>query len=118
VPLFTLSNAVTSRYTRNPPRRSCELALSSARSPPAGTKDCFYPSVSELETARLLLRRWRNEDLASYARICADPEVMRYLSGTMTRDQAAQQMEDRREWGADGSPSSVGELPRSMHSGE
>jgi RimJ/RimL family protein N-acetyltransferase len=49
--------------------------------------------VSEIETSRLLLRPWRNEDLAPYARICADPEVMRYLSGTMTRDQAAEQME-------------------------
>ncbi len=49
--------------------------------------------MSELETARLLLRPWREEDLNPYARICADPEVMRYLSGTMTRDQATQQME-------------------------
>ena len=49
--------------------------------------------MTELETARLLLRSWREADLASYARICADPEVMRYLSGTMTRDQATQQME-------------------------
>jgi RimJ/RimL family protein N-acetyltransferase len=49
--------------------------------------------VTELETARLLLRSWREEDLDPYARICADPEVMRYLSGTMTRDEAAQQMD-------------------------
>ena len=49
--------------------------------------------MTELETARLLLRSWREEDLDPYARICADPEVMRYLSGTMTRDQAAKQME-------------------------
>jgi RimJ/RimL family protein N-acetyltransferase len=49
--------------------------------------------VNELETARLLLRPWREEDLDAYARICSDPEVMRYMSSTMTRDQAAQQME-------------------------
>jgi RimJ/RimL family protein N-acetyltransferase len=49
--------------------------------------------VNELETARLLLRLWREEDLDAYAHICADSEVMRYISGTMTRDQAAQQME-------------------------
>ena len=49
--------------------------------------------MSEIETSRLLLRSWRNEDLAPYALICADPEVMRYLSGTMTRDQAVEQME-------------------------
>ena len=33
-----------------------------------------------IETARLLLRRWRDEDLDSYARICAEPEVIRYMS--------------------------------------
>ncbi len=56
-------------------------------------------SVSKIETSRLILRPWRNEDLSPYARICADPEVMRYLSGTMTRDQAAEQMERwRRHW--------------------
>jgi RimJ/RimL family protein N-acetyltransferase len=35
----------------------------------------------ELETERLLLRVWRNEDFEAYARICADAEVMRYLGG-------------------------------------
>jgi RimJ/RimL family protein N-acetyltransferase len=34
-----------------------------------------------LETERLLLRMWRGDDFESYARICADPEVMRYLGG-------------------------------------
>ena len=61
--------------------------------PASCTRGCYYPSMIELATARLLLRQWRNEDLGPYARICADPEVMRYLSGPMTRDQAAQQME-------------------------
>jgi RimJ/RimL family protein N-acetyltransferase len=32
-----------------------------------------------LETERLLLRMFREEDLDAYAAICADPEVMRYL---------------------------------------
>jgi RimJ/RimL family protein N-acetyltransferase len=32
-----------------------------------------------LETARLRLRMFREEDFEEYARICADPEVMRYL---------------------------------------
>ena len=35
----------------------------------------------QLETERLTLRMWRNEDFEAYARICADPEVMRYLGG-------------------------------------
>jgi ribosomal-protein-alanine N-acetyltransferase len=40
----------------------------------------------ELESARLRLRQWREGDLDAYARICADPEVMRYMgSGPLTR---------------------------------
>ncbi|HEX8186654.1 MAG TPA: GNAT family N-acetyltransferase [Blastocatellia bacterium] len=35
----------------------------------------------QLETERLILRMWRNEDFEAYARICADPEVMRFLGG-------------------------------------
>src|SRR3954471_15868380 len=34
-----------------------------------------------LETERLILRQWREDDFEDYARICADPEVMRYLGG-------------------------------------
>lgn len=50
--------------------------------------------MSELETARLRLRRWRDDDLDAYALICADPEVMRYLSGgrPLTRAQSREQM--------------------------
>jgi len=41
--------------------------------------------MTEIETARLLLRQWREGDLDAYARICADPEVMRYMgSGPLT----------------------------------
>jgi RimJ/RimL family protein N-acetyltransferase len=35
----------------------------------------------QLETERLLLRMWREDDFEAYAEICADPEVMRYLGG-------------------------------------
>jgi ribosomal-protein-alanine N-acetyltransferase len=41
--------------------------------------------VSGIETARLRLRMWRDEDLDAYARMCADPEAMRYISGGATR---------------------------------
>ncbi len=34
-----------------------------------------------LETERLLLRGFQESDLEEYARICADPEVMRFLGG-------------------------------------
>ncbi len=33
----------------------------------------------QIKTARLLLRRWRNDDLKPYAQLCADPEVMRWI---------------------------------------
>src|ERR687897_1418535 len=48
--------------------------------------------MREIETTRLRLRTWREADLAPYARICADPEVMRYLSGPMTREHSEQQV--------------------------
>ena len=35
----------------------------------------------QLETDRLIMRMWRNEDFEAYAKLCADPEVMRYLGG-------------------------------------
>ncbi len=51
--------------------------------------------MTELETERLLLRQWRHDDLEPYARICADPEVMRYLGGKpFNLRQSADQMEE------------------------
>lgn len=38
-----------------------------------------------LQTERLLLRPFRESDLEAYARICADPEVMRYIGAGATR---------------------------------
>ncbi len=48
----------------------------------------------EFETRRLLLRRWRSEDLDPFVRICADAEVMRYIgSGApLTREQSEAQI--------------------------
>ena len=40
--------------------------------------------VIPLETERLRLRAFRNEDLDAYAPMCADPEVMRYLGTGVT----------------------------------
>jgi RimJ/RimL family protein N-acetyltransferase len=37
--------------------------------------------IRPIQTDRLLLRAWRPEDVPAYARINADPEVMRYLDG-------------------------------------
>ena len=46
--------------------------------------------MSELATSRLTLRQWRDADLAPFAALNADPEVMRYFSATMTQAQSAE----------------------------
>lgn len=38
-----------------------------------------------IRTDRLLLRRWGKNDVAPYAAICADPEVMRYIASGAVR---------------------------------
>jgi len=38
----------------------------------------------ELSTPRLLLRQWRDDDLAPFAALNADPEVMRYFPAPLT----------------------------------
>ena len=46
-----------------------------------------------LETARLILRRWREDDFEAYASLCADPQMMRYLGGkTLDRPEAWRRM--------------------------
>lgn len=47
-----------------------------------------------IETERLLLRGWREGDLEPYARMCADPEVMRFIGegSTLTREQSGEQI--------------------------
>ena len=37
-----------------------------------------------IETERLLLRGWRDEDVQPYVRLCADPEVMRFIGDGST----------------------------------
>jgi RimJ/RimL family protein N-acetyltransferase len=35
--------------------------------------------ILKLESARLLMRQWRDDDLRAFAAMCADPQVMRYF---------------------------------------
>ncbi|HEX4435384.1 MAG TPA: GNAT family N-acetyltransferase [Solirubrobacteraceae bacterium] len=50
-------------------------------------------NLPELRTARLLLRRWRAEDLGEFAAINGDPVVMEYFPETLTREQTAEMIE-------------------------
>jgi RimJ/RimL family protein N-acetyltransferase len=47
---------------------------------------------SELTTARLVLRRWRESDLGPMAAINADPDVMRHFSSSLSHHQTARQI--------------------------
>src|SRR5262249_12945019 len=42
--------------------------------------------MTKLTTQRLILRRWREDDLDPLAEINADPEVMRYIGDGSVRD--------------------------------
>jgi RimJ/RimL family protein N-acetyltransferase len=41
-----------------------------------------------LRTQRLVLRRWRAEDLAPFAELNADPDVMAHMQRTMSREES------------------------------
>lgn len=43
--------------------------------------------MTTIETARLTLRRWREDDVAPMAAVNADPEVMRFIRDGATRDE-------------------------------
>jgi RimJ/RimL family protein N-acetyltransferase len=59
--------------------------------------------LPELDTERLRLRAWRDEDLEPYGELCADAEVMRWLHGPMTRDESIAQVGAIREhWAREG----------------
>lgn len=44
-------------------------------------------SVTTIDTPRLVLRRWRDDDVASMAAINADPEVMRWIGDGSIRNE-------------------------------
>lgn len=47
--------------------------------------------MAMLETERLRLRQWRDEDYSAYARLNADPMVMRYFPSTLSEQQSHEQ---------------------------
>jgi RimJ/RimL family protein N-acetyltransferase len=47
----------------------------------------------QLETERLVLRRWRDSDLDAYAALNADPEVMEHFPSTLTRKESRRSIE-------------------------
>jgi RimJ/RimL family protein N-acetyltransferase len=63
--------------------------LRSARVGPASGILGDVPDV-ELETERLLLRAWRDEDLAPFARMNADPRVMEFFPQTYEAAESAE----------------------------
>jgi len=46
------------------------------------------PAAPSIETERLLLRQWRQEDKAPYAALNADPEVMKHFPSTLAATQS------------------------------
>lgn len=48
----------------------------------------FDKKEPEIRTNRLLLRRWRESDLAPFAAMSADPRVMEYFPKTLTRPES------------------------------
>jgi RimJ/RimL family protein N-acetyltransferase len=62
-------------------------------------------AMTEIQTPRLLLRRWHDDDLVPMAEINADPEVMQWIGDGSVRDleQTAQDIERwEEEWDEEG----------------
>lgn len=64
--------------------------------------------MAMLETERLRLRQWRDEDYSAHARLNADPMVMRYFPSTLSEQQSHEQADKfrsliaERGWGGVG----------------
>jgi RimJ/RimL family protein N-acetyltransferase len=46
------------------------------------------PAPIEIETARLLLRQWKQADFQPFARLNADPKVMEFFLAPLTREES------------------------------
>ena len=62
--------------------------------------------IPTLETERLRLRPWRDDDLDAYVALCADPEVMRWIGArgaALTPKESADQLAGfRQRWSDEG----------------
>lgn len=47
-----------------------------------------FPYMDRLTSARLLLRRWTDEDLPAFAHMGASPEVMKYFPALLSREES------------------------------
>lgn len=45
--------------------------------------------ILKLDSARLLMRQWRDDDLPAFAEMCADCRVMRYFPEPLSRLESA-----------------------------
>src|SRR5262245_13335291 len=52
---------------------------------------------AQLSTPRLLLRSWRHDDLTAFAELNADPRVMEFFPGLLTRAESDARVEKIRE---------------------
>jgi RimJ/RimL family protein N-acetyltransferase len=79
-----------SQYSLDPvPSRTAEIPACSRRALSSECSACCrhrsMSSPSQLRTARLLLRRWRETDHAPFAALNADPMVMEHFPNRLTR---------------------------------
>jgi RimJ/RimL family protein N-acetyltransferase len=79
---------------RNDLPTSCPVTARVGR-PGAGTETLM------IETPRLILRPWRDADLAPFAALNADPTVMRFMRGVLTREDSDAYVQRARQHLAD-----------------
>jgi RimJ/RimL family protein N-acetyltransferase len=68
------------------PSGICCLARLTAM-PDTALIEAEFNSMSNIQTDRLMLRRWRDSDREPFARINADPRVMEFFPAALTRDE-------------------------------
>ncbi|MBL4829943.1 MAG: GNAT family N-acetyltransferase [Aliivibrio sp.] len=51
-----------------------------------------------METTRLILRQWKESDFAQYAKMCADPDVMKYFPAVQTETESYAQANRARDY--------------------